>query len=435
MQTRTLTAPSIHAALIEARRLYGDEVVLLESFPPQGTTPARVTVLADDPAPVRAEAPVPAAFGYHAQQARTTALVADGPPPPPSEPEAPAGPRPRLGRPGGVTPGSALQKRRTEVGRGRLFDPSSTLPRTRSGGFDREAVLSVLEDAFEGHFRKLHARVDALDHRMGTALIGASHTWTAHPLFRALLDQGLQPATAARLFDRLAQQDLLPADDLDAVRWAIAQELRRMLDVAAPRQSTGTPLFIGPSGAGKTALLLKLARHPNFYGRHKATVISIAPADERRTTYQSPVELFRRFGLPTQSVQHPEEMAKALHRVRRFDQILIDTPPLPLDEGAAKKMLLRIKRMVDPIMPLSVHLVLSTARSLDAFDPQTLKRLPLKPTAVALTHLDETFGWGRVAEWMIRLQLPVQFVSNGPGVPDGVQAFTPSWFVEEMMTL
>ena len=51
MKVKTLTGPSIHAALIEARRLLGDDVVLLESIPAEGDAPARITVMVDVPAP------------------------------------------------------------------------------------------------------------------------------------------------------------------------------------------------------------------------------------------------------------------------------------------------------------------------------------------------------------------------------------------------
>ena len=62
-------------------------------------------------------------------------------------------------------------------------------------------------------------------------------------------------------------------------------------------------------------------------------------------------------------------------------------------------------------------------------------RLPLRPTAAAVTHLDEVHDWGQVAEWLIHVDLPVQIVSEGPEVPDGARAFSLRWFVEDVMDL
>jgi len=128
-------------------------------------------------------------------------------------------------------------------------------------------------------------------------------------------------------------------------------------------------------------------------------------------------------------------MLEALNRVQQFDQVLVDTPPLPIDLDEARPALRRIQRIAAPLMPLQVHLTLNVTRTLDDFDRSFLKRLALKPDAVALTHLDEVSKWGRIAEWLLMLEKPVHFVSAGRQVPEGLEAFTPSWFVEEMMQL
>ena len=136
-----------------------------------------------------------------------------------------------------------------------------------------------------------------------------------------------------------------------------------------------------------------------------------------------------------QNVRTAQEMNQALDRVQQFDQVLIDTPPLPFDPEEARPALRRIQRIVNPLMPLQVHLTLNATRTLDDLDKDFLKRLPIQPDAVALTHLDEVAKWGRIAEWLLMLDKPVHFVSTGRRVPEGVEAFTPSWFVEEMMQL
>lgn len=207
-----------------------------------------------------------------------------------------------------------------------------------------------------------------------------------------------------------------------------------MLSATAPKRANANYLFIGPSGAGKTSLLLKLARHESFFGRRLPTVISIVPEDDS-IPHLNPAPLYRQYGLPVQNVQTEEEMHQALERVQQFDQVLIDTPPLPLPTDEARAMLRRIQRIVDPLMPLQVHLTLNVTRTLDDFDRDFLKRLSFQPDAVALTHLDESSKWGRIAEWLLMLEKPVHFVSTGRRVPEGVEAFTPSWFVEEMMDL
>ncbi len=454
MKTRTLTAPTIHAALAEARQLFGDEVVLLESFPPQGDQPARITIMTDEVAPVR-RTPVPTAaparaastpataevqplqFGYGTPPRRATARTgagatgdgfADGP-----GTGAPATvltrsePAPDRLRPG-------LRGRAGEAGRGRLFQPPPGAVVPAGADYARPSIEAI-EKLFEDRLKVLHERLDQMDRRFESAIIGAGQRWTSHPLFRQLLDQGLRPATLTRLFDRLADAGIAPDEEDEPLRWAVAQELRRMLDATTPRRITGPQVFVGAGGTGKTSLVLKLARHPGFFGRHRTAVLYLLPEDEMEALYHNPVDLYRRFGLPVQAVQTEQEMERALQRVQHFDQLLIDTPPLPTDEAAARRTLLRFKRLLGPIVPLHVHWVVDATRALDHATPRALQRLPLAPDGLALTHLDETRGWGRVAEWLMTFEMPVQYATIGPRIPDGALAYSPTWFIEQLLNL
>ena len=492
MNVKTITAPTIHAALIEARRVLGDGVVLLESIPPHGGEPARITVMADEPSRAalpaqtqrvaRAAAP---AFGYQPEKQPELAMAGS---------DQSAGRQPHSGRhgaeentraaerlsaqasrdysfevsrrsardvaegngntlnvvrsaPGGDgSPGtfssvpSALPRRASGApGRGNLFpNRGDSLPQAmsvdRSGGLQVNG-MEAIENLLQAQLRLLHDRLDKIERRFERAIIGAAQEWTVNPLFGSMLSQGFRPATITRLFDTLANKGYQPDTNTETLKWALAQELRRSMDITAPKQTNGAQVFIGPSGAGKTSLLLKLAKHPGFYGRRETALIVIEPEDQEASFHHSPVELFRSQGLPVQAVRTTEEMRRAILRVQHFDHILIDTPPMPVQKNAAAKVLRHIKRLVDPIMPLRVQFVLNATRSLEDFDASSVKSLALRPEAVALTHLDETQGWGRIAEWLMNLEMPVQYVSTNSAVPDGVISFSPTWFVEEMMKL
>lgn len=467
MNIQTLTGTSIGDALAEARRRLGDGIVLVESTAAAGGQPARIRVAVDE-APARREAGSESGsssgsqsgFGYgppsrfHPVAAHTAAQAAAREGGGAERAAVPAGET--LSARAGAAPAAfastlaeirqmqttvdaAAARRQEEArseapyrrrgGRGRLF------PAGGSGEAPPAAATTEREALLEAQLERLNNRLDGMERRFGGAVIGSAQRWTAHPLFSALLERGLQPSTATKLFDDLADRGHDASDDAEALRWALAQALRRRLDVAAPKHHAGALLALGPSGAGKTSLLLKLAGHANFFARHQPAVIAIAPEEDESLPYHPPTELYRRFGLPVQCVGTEEEMARALERVEGFGQILIDTPPLPLQKEAARRMLRRVQRLVRPVVPLQVHLAINATRALDGLGPGFFGELPLRPDAVALTHLDETSGWGRIAEWLLRMRRPVQFVSTGPAVPAGVRAFSPSWFVEEIMDL
>ncbi len=449
--------------LAEARQLFGEDVVLLESVPAQGDQHARITVMVDRPvaarqpraepqpapdAPRREGAPSPAyrqkvivrpepalvdvreavaeggdaappaaGFGYAAMRVKPedAALAGEG---------FSRDPAPETGR------ARTARKRRTS--RGSLFPAEPEVPARRPV---EAASWKPLGDLFTARIERLEKRLAAFENLFGQAFIGASQPWMAHPLYGLLLRQGLRTRTLTRLFNRLAEMGFEPDDDASRVQWALATELRAMLDVTQPKTCASAQLFIGASGAGKTALQLKLARHPRFLGRRKTTILVIEPEKEEAVSHHCPVELYRKFGLSVQTVRRPEEMRAALDRARRFSHILIDTPPLPLRPHDAHAALLRLHYMTEAIAPLQIHLVLNATQVLDAFDARYLERMPLRPDTLAFTHLDEADGLGRVAECVMGLGLPVQFVSNGMRVPDDVSSFSPSSLVESLLNM
>lgn len=461
MNVKTLTAPTIHAALIEARRMLGDDVVLLESVPPENGRPARITVMTDRPVraseralarPNETRTGRPAAAGGDGSASRrmleTAGVLAEE-----SARNGERLSRTHPGRPpvddtahdsehGGDEPYREWQRGRVGegTGRGRLFPlrasrSESGVPRSHEGVPVHDPAVEAIERLIHAQLALLHERLDQMERRFGGAIIGSAQKWTVHPLFSGLLHNGFRPATVTRLFDSLAAKGYESDTPVETLKWALAQEVRRSMDLSAPMQANGAQVFIGPTGSGKTSLLLKLSRHPGFYGRRDTAVVVVEPEEPESRFHHSPIELFRMHGLPVQAVRTTEEMREAVMRVQRFDHILIDTPPIPAQKAAAAKALRHVKRMVDPIVPLRVQLVFNTTRSLRDFDRDFLHGLVLRPHTLALTHLDETVLWGRVAEWLMALNMPVQFVSTSPAVPDGVASFSPAWFVEEMMKL
>ncbi|SHL00813.1 flagellar biosynthesis protein FlhF [Rhodothermus profundi] len=418
MKLHTLTAPSIQAALLEARRRFGDDVVLLESVPAQGDQPARITIMVDEP-----QQPERLPFGYAGAQqlARKTAHAAVH-----SSATAASDTTVLTTEQGNGSTPPVRTGPTSASRRGQLFPtaPAKSSPAPPT-------IPAHLTDQIE----RLHRRLARLEQQLGGALVGASHRWLGHPLASELLRQGLRPSTVIRLFDRLVAQGFDPEQPDEQLRWALAREMRRQLAPTAPRPLQGTQVVIGPAGAGKTTLLLKLARHASFFGRRTTAVLVLLPEEADSQPYLSPVELYRRFELPVQTVATPREMTAALRRVQSFDQILIDTPPLPLQEAPARRLLLHLRQLLGAVLPLQVLFCLNATCNLEDIPPQWVRRLPLAPDALVLTHLDEVRRPGRLYDWLVALACPVVCVSRGVRVPDSLEGFSPAAFIEYLLRL
>lgn len=454
MNVKTFSASTIQEALATAREKLGDDVVLLESAAATRSEPARVTVMIDSHTRPSSSASRSRSTARKRSRARTHARAGGG-----SEETARNGEafsRSTKGRStnqrqqryqsiqnllsesngsstadqtverpddSGHTPGNA---------RGRLFSSSGRTTDTPELADPPTRTVELLEK----QLTLLHERLDRMEHRLGDALVGTAQRWTAHPLFGELLEKGLRPSTVSTLFNNLAETGFEPdRTDTETMRWHLAQELRRNIDVSSPNSSGGPLLFVGPSGAGKTTLILKLAKNKSFFGRRNTAVISLLPHNEDELYYRNPADVCKQCGVSVQTVRTTEEMQRALERVAQFDQIFIDTPPIPTSRRKSGRALKHIRRLIQPVVPLEVHLVMNTTRAFDGFQASQVEDMPLSFDCAALTHLDETDKWGRTAEWMMELSLPVRFVSTNRQMPEGVVSFSPSWFIEEMMDL
>ncbi len=425
MKIKTITGPTIQAALSEARNQLGDNVILLESIPAEGGRPAMIKVALDPnpSAPVSATLkpqPVlePVGFGYGAVRRSFTpanAQHASAPPPAPVQiPRAPVS-----------TP--TAPPVRVGSGGGPLIPPRNE-PVRSSGNVrvERQKAAPINSD--------LNRQLDAMQRRLNqlersvAAPKPAQRTWRSIPMLRQMARRGLREATLTRLADRV-QSFRSETGVRDAEAVIIRNELRRMLQAPVLRPAPPALLVMGSGGPGKTSLIIKLARHDEYFGRRKTAVILVEPDSGSAASYAA-IDRYRQHGLPVQCVGSREEMRIALERVERFDHVLIDTPPLPTQADAALAFATQVQDIVQDIVPMHVQLVLDASRVLSPATLTCWKNLPLRPSSTAITRLDEADVWGRFAEWLMHLGLPYGYASDGTDIPGGLTTLSASRITE-----
>lgn len=418
MTVKTLTASTIATALAEARRQFGEDVVLLESAPAANGNPARITIMADAPQslvePTPRRAPI-AAPKVAAKQAATVAsygysgssldfIVED------DSPEA--------------DDNAASDRRLSGRPRGALFPATETAERhmTLSG----DSLQTLLEDRLEGLFDRLTGIEKRFD-----GFPAAAARYQRHPLFNRLIDRGLLPETVTELFTRCADVDQL---DEEAIFWALARELRTMLSPCASTRMSGAQVFIGHGGSGKTSMALRLARDNGFFGRRRTGAIVI-PSDDDPDVYGiDPVSVFHRHGVPVQTAGSRAGMEAALQRLDGFDHIVIDTPALPRDSRGMRDAAVRLRPILAPVVPSQITMVVDATSALEDVDVAVFRHLALSPDALCLTRMDEVKRPGRVAEWMRKSSQPVNVLGCGRSVPNGLSTFSPAVFAEQLLS-
>lgn len=423
MTVKTLTASTISEALADARRQFGDDVVLLESHPPSADRPARIMIMAEPAATMsadgrsisrvieRVKSPEMAAAEASSRGSLLDLVVEDDA----EDEDAFSLNIPSYNPPRGRA-------------RGRLFPADGAALRSNEEARPEE-VTRVLEQLLETRFGTLHERLEGLEKKV-EGMPASAGKWLRHPLFNRLLDRGVRAELVTELFfDATSGVDL----DDEGLFWALARSLRDRLQACSPVRPYGSQLFIGVGGSGKTSMILRLLTQKNFFGRRRCGVIIATPGMESDRFYQDPTDLYRRAGIPVQNAGTVEEMDQAVARLDGFDHIFVDTPGLPWHPREMRDALAALKPLMECLVPVQTHFVIDATRALEEVDIDILRRMPVSPDIVALTHIDETARPGRVLEWMARAGLPVNFVGSGWKQNEGLSLFSPSAFAEQML--
>ncbi len=238
-------------------------------------------------------------------------------------------------------------------------------------------------------------------------------TPAADPLFQRMIAAEMSATLAAELLREA--RSVLPAEQRHDAG-LLARVLRSLLEQLAPE--TPNPLtlegqtrriaFVGPSGAGKTTTIAKLAAH--FTRRTPRRVVILAldcePA-ERLAPLRYFAELLDVALLPART---HAELRDALEHLGEIDLLLIDTFGVgPRETGRFARLgaALRILR------PDETHLVLPATTAPAAQARIAAGFAPFQPTHLALTRLDECVGAGVVLEAAWRLKTELSLLSNG----------------------
>jgi flagellar biosynthesis protein FlhF len=240
------------------------------------------------------------------------------------------------------------------------------------------------------------------------------------PLYAWLVEAGVADSLAFRLLDDITVVDgcgtTLSIEMLtDALEKRVSGSIRVAGGSLVPAR--GTIAFVGPTGAGKTTTVAKLAVQAHLQGRTP----QIVSLDGLSPTTPAALEAIARVaGVPHDVAASPVEVEQALGR-SAAEIRLIDTPGLVRGDTAsvaALAALLRHARVTE------VHFVMPATMKADDALATLTAFAPLKPSRLCVTKLDETATFGSLLTVAMTSGLPLSYVATGRDVPDDIQAAT-----------
>lgn len=170
--------------------------------------------------------------------------------------------------------------------------------------------------------------------------------------------------------------------------------------------------LIGPTGAGKTTTIAKLAATLSMDSQGKVGILQLDPRN--LGPCRSLVGYQELMGWELEVATKLDEIAGALERLQGCDRILVDTPGCsPSDRGSLEWL----EQSLSLACPTSTLLVVPSTCNSHTFQRYELSFGGFGPDSMVLTKLDESGGLGPLFSCLQNSSIPVSFLTNGQHVP------------------
>lgn len=281
---------------------------------------------------------------------------------------------------------------------------------------DESPALRVVETdpAVSALRAELAAMRKVIEREMGQF---ASERLRGSPARAAALDAlaafGCDDALSQRIAQRLAPT-LQTEAILAPLREALAAELPVANDELLERG--GIVALLGPTGAGKTTTIAKLAAR--YAARHGARDVALVSADNERAGAREQLHVLgRRLGVTVCDADGPEALTHALEQLADYPLVLIDTAGHGLRDRALLRQILWMRAASNVrcllVLPANAH---------PADLGELLRRYrPAAPEAVILTKLDESIRPGAALSVLVQHNLPMAYTTSGQRVPEDIE--------------
>jgi flagellar biosynthesis protein FlhF len=271
-------------------------------------------------------------------------------------------------------------------------------------------VVPAAEEWMKNMMGELRSMRNLIVDQMGAIAINesirvpAEKSRAAKKLSEAGFSMPLIRKVTARLPDRVSEKDAV-----NFARSALASQLKVAGNEAEILDQGGVFAVVGPTGAGKTTTVAKLAAR--FVVRHGAENLALLTTDGYRIGGQEQLRIYGKIlGVAVHAVKDAEDLKRTLAELKNRKLILIDTVGLSQRDRSLGDQLSLFENCGTEVK----RLLLLNATSHDVVKAYRGKGL----TGCIISKLDEAATLGAALDVAIRHSLKLFYATNGQRVPE-----------------
>ncbi|WP_078595609.1 flagellar biosynthesis protein FlhF [Evansella clarkii] len=212
--------------------------------------------------------------------------------------------------------------------------------------------------------------------------------------------------------------------------WA-ADELTALLEgVNTGPFSYGKQLLcvVGPTGAGKTTTLAKIAAYTVLEEKKKAAFITT-------DTYRiAAVEQLKTYGdilnMPVEVAYSAEDFKQAKNRLKDYDVILVDSAGRNFRNA---EYIEQLGGIIDFDEEMETHLVLPLTAKYRDMEKIITEFKTINPDKVIFTKSDETGSLGAAINIQYEYKIGSSYITTGQNVPDDILPASGEFFIKEIL--
>ena len=238
-------------------------------------------------------------------------------------------------------------------------------------------------------------------------------SWQQAQIWQRCQDLGIDPSWADKLVSALPEDDNIEKGWAHCLKY-IAEDLplaeNNML------QTGGCFAFVGPTGAGKSTTIGKLAAQ--YVINHGNEDIALITMDNYRIAAHDQLKAFARImEVPLIVLEPNGDLSAILDQLSDKKFILIDTAGLAIQDSHFSVQLSMLKGAGNRVSTLLALPLTSQARCLQE-NYEHFK--PVGIDGCIFTKLDECFSLGQAMSIASVTRLPIHMVTDGPHIPEDI---------------
>lgn len=202
------------------------------------------------------------------------------------------------------------------------------------------------------------------------------------------------------------------------------------MDYEAQIHPSRVVVFLGPTGAGKTTTLAKVAYMYKAAGKK----VGLITLDSYRVGAFDQIKAFAQaFDIPVSLVEREDQLVSSFEKYTYYDLILVDT--MGLSERDLEQNI-RLKAMGVFLMRMNTSFSLIVSASMkeeDMMKHYERYKNDFKINSIVVTKLDESRTIGNALSFSYRVNLPILFFTDGQKVPEDLEKASTDVIIQNLI--